>query len=420
MVGAPASPSAVRGDELSDAKARQAEIKKDVADQKAEVAKLNDMQGELAAEIASTRAVLRGINADLVAVRARITTMQGKITLIKANYDALLAKLKALDAELVEIVAQEAAKKADLAERRSLLAERLRNAYDTDRTSLLETFLSGGSFTDLLAEMSAYIDVGEQDKALANQIAHDQETLAAIHQATEDTRTRTNDLRQETAAQKRALDRSLAELNATKAALKKLEARTAKALAVQKRAYAAVARNKAEAAKALARSAAAQKKLQGEIAAIIRKQMQGGNIPSEYNGTLKWPMVGDVTQNYGCTGFSWNPPRGSCPHFHNGIDLVASYGTAVKASGAGTVVYIGWNYADGSDPAWIVIIAHSDTLQTWYAHMQPRYPGGIRAGSVVKAGQVVGYEGNTGRSTGAHLHWAVMFHGDFANPRLFL
>ena len=114
--------------------------------------------------------------------------MQGKITVIKANYAALLAKLKALDAELVVIVAQEAAKKADLAERRALLAERLRNAYDTDRTSLLETFLSGGSFTDLLAEMSAYIDVGEQDKALANQIAHDQETLAAIHQTTEDTR----------------------------------------------------------------------------------------------------------------------------------------------------------------------------------------------------------------------------------------
>jgi murein DD-endopeptidase MepM/ murein hydrolase activator NlpD len=420
VVGAPASPSAVMGDELSDAKARQAEIKKDVADQKAEVAKLNDMQGELAAEIAATRSVLRGINADLVAVRAKITSMQGKIDVIKKNYAGLLVKLKDLDAELVVIEAKEAAKKFDLAERRTLLAERLRNAYDTDRTSLLETFLSGGNFTDLLSEMSYYIDVGEQDKALAKEIALDQETLAAMHQATEDTRTRTNDLRQETAAQKRALDRSLAELNATKAALKKLEARTARALAAQKRAYAAVAANKAAAAKALARSAAAQKKLQGEIAALIRKQMQGGNIPSQYNGTLKWPMSGDVTQNFGCTGFGWEPPKGSCAHFHNGIDLVAPYGTPVKASGDGSVVYIGWNYADGADPAWIVIVAHSEGLQTWYAHMQPRYPGGIRAGSVVRQGQVIGYEGNTGHSTGAHLHWAVMFHGDFANPRLFL
>ena len=89
------------------------------------------------------------------------------------------------------IEAQEVAKKAELAERKALLAERLRSAYDTDRTSLLETFLSGGTFTDLLAEMSYYIDVGEQDKALAEQIAQDQETLAALHQATEDTRSQT-------------------------------------------------------------------------------------------------------------------------------------------------------------------------------------------------------------------------------------
>ena len=260
--------------------------------------------------------------------------MQSKIDVIKTDYAGLVAKLADLDTELASIVAQESAKRSELAERKAQLADRLRNAYDTDRTSLLETFLSGGTFTDLLAEMSYYIDVGEQDKALATEIAHDQETLAAIHQTTEDTRARTNDLRQETAAQKRALDRSLADLNAAKAALKKLEARTARALAVQKRAFASVVRkNKAAAAKALAKAAAAQKKLQGEIAALIRKQMEGGNIPSEYNGTLKWPMVGDVTQNFGCTGFSWEPPKGSCSHFHHGIDLVAPYGTPVQGLG---------------------------------------------------------------------------------------
>jgi murein DD-endopeptidase MepM/ murein hydrolase activator NlpD len=47
-------------------------------------------------------------------------------------------------------------------------------------------------------------------------------------------------------------------------------------------------------------------------------------------------------------------------------------------------------------------------------------PGGIRAGSAISAGQIVGYEGNTGHSTGAHLHWAVRLNGGFANPRLFL
>ena len=420
MLGAPASPPGVRGDELSDARAREAQLKKDVAAQKAQVAELNSLQTDLASGIRQTTSQLRGINADLAAVKVKITTMQTKINAVKTAYDGLVTQLADLDAQLVVVEASEAAKKRELSERKALLAERVRSAYDTDRTSLLETFLSGGTFTDLLAEMSYFIDVGEQDKALAKQIAVDQETLASLHQATLDTRSRTDDLRLETAGQKRALDKNLVALNAAKAELKKLEKRVAAALAQQKRTYALLARNKAAANRALAAAAASQKKLKSQIAALIRKQMDSGNIPSAYNGSLAWPMSGAVSQDYGCTGFGWEPPRGSCAHFHSGIDIVAPSGTPVRSSGDGTVVYIGWNYADGADPAWIVIIAHSAGLQTWYAHMQPRYPGGIGAGSRVSRGQVIGYEGSTGRSTGAHLHWAVMFNGDFANPRLFL
>ena len=137
--------------------------------------------------------------------------MESKINVIKADYaDAGRPGQEPRRRSSSCLTAREVAKKAQLAERKALLSERVRSAYDTDRTSLLESFLSGGTFTDLLAEMSYFIDVGEQDKALANQIAVDQETLAALHQTTEDTRVRTNELRQETAAQKRALDASLA------------------------------------------------------------------------------------------------------------------------------------------------------------------------------------------------------------------
>lgn len=420
LLGAPASPQGVNGDELADARARQAQIKKDVAAQQAEIAKLSALQGDLASAIQNTATELRGINADLTAVKVKINSMQTKINTIKKAYAGLVAQVRGLDAQLAVIQAQEVAKKAQLAERKALLADRVRSAYNTDRTSLLESFLSGGTFTDLLAEASYFIDVGEQDKALASQIALDQETLAALHQATDDTRVRTNDLRQETAAQKRALDKSLTALNGAKAQLKALEHRTSVALATQKSAYATIARNKVAARAALARAAAAQTRLKNQIAALIAKQMQSGNIPSAYNGTLNWPMAGDVTQQFGCTGFAWEPAYGSCSHFHQGIDIVAPFGTPVHAAAAGTIVYIGWNYADGADPAWIVIIAHSQSLQTWYAHMAPQFPGGITAGSYVSAGQVIGYEASTGHSTGAHLHWAVMMDGTFVNPRLFL
>jgi murein DD-endopeptidase MepM/ murein hydrolase activator NlpD len=209
----------------------------------------------------------------------------------------------------------------------------------------------------------------------------------------------------------------MVELQKASARLRQLEQAAQAALNRQKAAYAKLASDKAKLRKAIAATAAARRKLQSRINKLVAAQYQHGNVPSQYNGTLIWPMAGSVTQPFGCTGFAWEPPLGSCAHFHQGIDMVAPYGTPVHASGAGRVVYVGWNYADGADPAFIVVIAHSSSLSTWYAHLQPRYP--VHAGQVVRKGQVIGWEGNTGHSTGAHLHWMVEFNGNFVNPMLF-
>lgn len=421
LLGTPAGATTVNADELSDAKAKQEQLKKDVAAQKAEVAKLNSLQAGLAAEIRQTKAQLNAINADLVVVRKRITKMQSRIVAVKEAYEGLVLAVQAMDLELVRVTADETAKRQELSERRALLADRVRNAYDTDRTSPLETFISGGTFTDLLAEMSYYIDVGEQDQALADQIAHDKETLAALHQTVADTRARTNDLRQETAAQKRQLDIQLLELKEARATLKRLEAETARELRQQKATYAKVARNKAAARQAMAQAAAAQRKLAARIEDLIREQARQGRIPSRYNGTLAWPMSGRVTQDFGCTGFAWEPPLGDCANFHRGIDIAAPLYTPVKASGAGTVVFAGPNPYDAYPKAWIVIIAHSANLVTWYAHLDnAEAPIRVQAGQSVKKGQIIAYNGLTGRTTGPHLHWMVENGGSFVNPRLYL
>ncbi|HET9755960.1 MAG TPA: peptidoglycan DD-metalloendopeptidase family protein [Candidatus Limnocylindrales bacterium] len=419
LLGSPAMTSSVRGDELSDAKAKAAAIKKEVAKQKAQIAAINDLQAGLSAEIADTKNQLRKIGADLDAVRKKISQMAAKINEVKAVYEDLVKQLVAMDAELQRVMAQEAAKRVELAERRAQLADRVRSAYDTDRTSPLETFLSGGSFTDLLAEMSYYIDVGEQDRALADQIVKAKETLAAIHQTVADTRARTNVLRQETAAQKRDLDKAMRALQETKQELRRLEKQVARTLAQQKARFAALARSKKNAAAIIRQAAMDQKKLQREINSMIARQVARGNIPSEFNGTMRWPMDDfSVSGEYGCSSFEYYAPGNGCAHFHNGIDLVAKYGTPVKAAAAGEVVYVGWNWADGADPAWIVVVAHSGNLKTWYAHMQPKRP--VAVGQSVKKGQIVGYEGSTGHATGPHLHWMTELNGNFVNPRLFL
>ena len=418
LLAAPAAaPGVAQGDELSRAQQQQKELQRKIANQKALIARLNSSQASLAGAIAQTKDELAGITDNLAATRKRVTKLVSNINKVKAEYQDLVTQLGDLDHQLGNIEAQETAKKAELGTRKAELAERIREAYEAERTSMLETFLSGASFTDMLAEMSTQLDAAEQDRALAAQIAEDRETLLSLHQTVDETRGQTNVLRQETAVQKQKLDQRLDELKKAQAKLKKLEKAAKAALAAQKRRYTQMAASKAAVKRALRTTAAAKHKLEKKIKNLVARQYNLGNIPSRFNGTLRWPMGGTVTQPFGCTGVIWEPPNGSCEHWHSGIDIVAPFGTAVRASAAGRVVYIGWNYADGADPAWIVIIAHSSNLTTWYAHMQPRYP--VRAGQVVSKGQVIGYEGSTGHSTGAHLHWMVEYNGSFVNPRLF-
>jgi len=411
------APAPAYGDELARARAQQQALQRKIREQRSLVASINASQDQLEGQIAATRDELNGITDDLTATRRRVAALRSDIADVRAAYESLAASLAELDTQLRGIEAQEVAKREELLARKTELADRIRQAYEAERTSMLETFLSGASFTDMLAAMSSQLDAAEQDRALAQQIALDRATLLELHDTVESTRADTDLLRQETAVQKQKLDRRMADLREQQAKLKALEKAAKQALAEQRRQYARLASDKQRLQRAIAATAAARRALQRKIDRLVARQANLGNIPSQYNGTLRWPMSGTVTQEFGCTGFSWEPPSGSCAHFHNGIDIVAPYGTAVRASGAGRVLYCGWNYADGADPAWIVIIAHSSTLTTWYAHMTPGCPAG--AGSSVRAGQVIGHEGNTGHSTGAHLHWMVQYNGSFVNPRLF-
>ena len=418
VIGAPAAaPGAAQADELSRAQQQQKELARKIAAQKTLIARLNRSQASLAGAISRTKDELEGITEDLTATRRKVARLVDTIEEVKAEYQTLVNQLADLDVQLSNIEGQETAKKAELGERKAELASRIRDAYEAERTSMLETFLSGASFTDMLARMSTQLDAAEQDQALAKQIGQDRETLLALHETVDATRGETNTLRQETAVQKQKLDQRLEELKKAQARLKKLEKAAKAALVAQKRRYRQLAADKKALQRALVVTAAAKRKLAKRIDRLVARQRNLGNIPSKYNGTLRWPMAGSVSGQFGCSTFAWYPPANGCDHFHNGIDIVNAYGTAVRASASGRVVYIGWNYADGADPAWIVIVAHSGNLLTWYAHMQPRYP--VNAGDAVKKGQVIGYEGNTGNSTGAHLHWMVEYNGGFVNPKLF-
>ena len=96
---------------------------------------------------------------------------------------------------------------------------------------------------------------------------------------------------------------------------------------------------------------------------------------------------------------------------HKGVDYAAPRGTPIKAAGDGRVMLAGRNGGYGN----AVIIQHGNNYKTLYGHMQG-FAKGIRTGSNVKQGQIIGYIGTTGLSTGPHLHYEFQVNGKHVNP----
>jgi murein DD-endopeptidase MepM/ murein hydrolase activator NlpD len=94
---------------------------------------------------------------------------------------------------------------------------------------------------------------------------------------------------------------------------------------------------------------------------------------------------------------------------HEGIDLGAAYGTPIAAAGSGTVIYAGWLGGYGN----LTVIDHGGGLATAYGH-QSRIA--VSVGQQVSRGEVIGYVGSTGHSTGPHLHFEVRINGQPVDP----
>ena len=129
----------------------------------------------------------------------------------------------------------------------------------------------------------------------------------------------------------------------------------------------------------------------------------GASIPS--SGAWRKPAEGRLSDYYGT-------PR-SGGRTHDGIDLANVTGTPIRAAAAGTVQRV--YYSDGCGN--VIIIIHSGGISTKYCHL---HSVGVRQGAQVSAGQVIGAMGNTGVSSGPHLHFVVMRNGSPTNPLPFL
>jgi murein DD-endopeptidase MepM/ murein hydrolase activator NlpD len=109
-------------------------------------------------------------------------------------------------------------------------------------------------------------------------------------------------------------------------------------------------------------------------------------------------------------GYRIHPITRQC-EFHGGVDLVAPTGTPVKAAADGRIIFRGRENGTGN----LITIAHSNGLHTMYMHLS-RYAPACRYGTMVKQGEIIGYVGSTGRSTGSHLDFRIIRSGHLQNP----
>jgi murein DD-endopeptidase MepM/ murein hydrolase activator NlpD len=153
--------------------------------------------------------------------------------------------------------------------------------------------------------------------------------------------------------------------------------------------------------------------LEGTLSARIRADdarlaaQQSAGAPVGGNGKVSgagliWPVRGSVTSGF---GMRWG-------RMHQGIDISAGTGTPIRAAKAGTVTFAGTMSGYGN----VVVITHSGGLSTLYAH-QSRL---AVSGGAVSQGQVIGYVGSTGHSTGPHLHFETRVEGTPQNPMRYL
>ena len=151
-----------------------------------------------------------------------------------------------------------------------------------------------------------------------------------------------------------------------------------------------------------------------EAAAAAAARPSGGGSSGNSNtgssvmgsGSFIWPATSYlVTSEY---GYRIHPLQG-VQKFHSGIDVGAGAGTPIYAAAAGTVATATYNDSYGN----YVLINHGGGNSTLYAHMSSM---AVSSGAYVTQGQVIGYVGSTGWSTGPHLHYEVRLNGSTVNP----
>ena len=345
--------------------------------------------------------------AQKAAIAAKIKTQYALMNDLKADQTDMLAQKEALDQqqdlkiqeinlvkEELELYRQLILEKEEEARIAQLNAERQLEIYKTHIRSMeeqgmsnmyLDMLFSSESMADLLTRVDMVGEIMEYDKRV-----HDDYIAAklAAEQAKAEYEAAVAELEIKEVELQAEIDRLEGELGDLQNRLEELQSDID--------AYAAV----------IKQYAADEKRIDKQIEQMS-EELKKQQTPPNSTGSYIWPCPSSkaVSSGYGNRTIDLYGYQ----KFHAGVDIAANMGNNIIAADGGTVIVSGYDGGYGN----YIMINHGDGRVTLYAHMSSR---AVSVGANVTKGQVIGYVGSTGNSTGPHLHFEVRVNGGTVNP----
>lgn len=378
-----------------------------------------ESSAELTAKADSLASSSAQKQAEADSIASNIDGLQTSLNEAQARYDAATQAHDEAQAAADDARERKEAADARTDELQDSLSVRACGMYKSGGSiSFLNVILGASTFKDFLTNWDAVNRIAKQDADLISEAKQVREEAASAQAEYEEQTAKaaaemeeTNAAKTEIESAKASMEAELAKVTEEVALLQgqEEEIREEAAAAKEREEYAAKVAaqfNASTGTQSYATNSSSGSSSSGSSSGTVSDS--GSSYTTGGGGTASisgW--VNPCPSYYGVTcEFGYSPITGS----HTGIDLGASSGAPILAAGPGTVTYVGW-YGTGGNA---VIISHGNGIRTIYMHQSQT---AATVGQTVSAGDVIGYVGTTGLSTGPHLHFTIEINGTNVNPR---
>ena len=364
---------------------------------KGDIDNIKDELAQIQAQKRETEQRLKAVRNDLARAREQMDLIESQVLLTEAQINASQQLLDQYDIQIAdkerEIRELEEQEQAQLEE----FYRQVRWMEETGSVSYLSILFEASSFQELLDYATIITDIMEYSNRIIDRLQATQEELAQARDELHASRNEQMIVQEELEDQKAELEQRRAEQHELLLQIAASESALAKEARLQAESEAKINKELKE----------AEAKYAAQLAEIERKRKEEearANAAAAANGTWYWPVPG----YYGISSVFGSRYIFGRWESHTGTDIPAPAGTAIYAANDGIVTTVNTNrYA--STYGYYCIVSHGGGYATLYAH-QRQVPI-VKEGDTVSKGQIIGYVGSTGNSTGNHLHFELRVNG---------